>query len=261
MKMIKIIVISLFMMVIHLEGCSKSSPPEPSSPTPQKEANSQNSGSTPKMTLSSTSNSTFKTGSLSVNSISENAKTPATASTANSAMKPAFPAPAQKPGSSEPMAVNSNGAPIPSKFPGAANPNPAVTSNLNTTNRGNSSGTAHEYSYISEGRKDPFMTYLMGANPKRAIKTTIPLLNYSLSDMKLVAVMVIKKNQFLAMVETPDLKGYIVKPGMEIGMNRGRVHEITDHSISVEEEFTEIGGEKKRRTIVLSLHPPEEGQL
>ena len=120
---------------------------------------------------------------------------------------------------------------------------------------------ARAYSYNPEGRRDPFAAYLLGPVQNKSVKASIPLLNYPLSDLKLVAVMVMKKNRYLAMVQTPDSKGYVVKLGMEIGIYHGHVREITDHPISVVEEFTEIGGEKKKRNTILSLRPPEEGQL
>ncbi|MBI1824321.1 MAG: pilus assembly protein PilP [Nitrospirae bacterium] len=234
MKLINILIIS-FAMFLLSEGCSKKSPPVP--PAPVKPATVPASPIQPKMATSTAPSTTLH---------------PATAPDVSRPAASVTPAMATSFG----METSENGAKKPAL---------AMTEGVNSTtlpaNSIKSPGVLPVYSYNAEGRKDPFATFLQGTNSKRTIKTSIPLLNYSLSDLKLVAVMIIKKHQFLAMVQTPDSKGYVVKPGMEIGINRGRVHEITDHSISVEEEFTEIGGEKKKRTIVLSLHPPEEGQL
>ena len=116
------------------------------------------------------------------------------------------------------------------------------------------------YSYNPEGRKDPFKTFLQGGTPKIS-NPAFPLLNYPLSDLRLVAVMVVRKNHYLAMVQTPDGKGYTIRPGMEVGINRGKIIDMTSQSVSIEEEYTEISGEKKKRTVVLSLRPPEEGQI
>ncbi|MBI1819789.1 MAG: pilus assembly protein PilP [Nitrospirae bacterium] len=118
------------------------------------------------------------------------------------------------------------------------------------------------YSYNPEGKRDPFKAYMeAGLVSKTSKNTVFPLLNFPLSDLRLVAVIGISKNRYLAMVQTPDGKGYTVKAGMEIGNNRGKIKEIDHQSISIEEEYTEMSGEKKKRTIVLSLRPPEEGQI
>lgn len=234
MKMIKLSVSFLIVLFVALGGCSKSSPPAPAPQAPKKAASPVVPATPPKMVTSMATSSTLS-------------KTAPPLS-----LKPA-------------VAVTTGAAPTaplrtaPSSV--AAMPNVALTSTITTTAPAKLLESSPVYSYNPEGKKDPFMTFLQGANPSKAVKASIPLLNYSLGDLKLVAVMILKKNKFLAMVQTPDSKGYVVKPGMEIGINHGRVREITDHSISVEEEFTEIGGEKKKRTVVLSLRPPEEGQL
>ncbi len=116
------------------------------------------------------------------------------------------------------------------------------------------------YAYNPEGRKDPFRPFLLGGSP-RVSNPAFPLLNYPVSDLKLVAILGLKKNNFLAMVQTPDGKGYTIRIGMEVGINRGKVIELTNQSVSIEEEYTEENGEKKKRTIILSLRPPEEGQI
>ncbi len=118
------------------------------------------------------------------------------------------------------------------------------------------------FSYNPEGKRDPFKPYLeAGLVSKTAKNNVFPLLNFPLSDLRLVAVIGISKNRYLAMVQTPDGKGYTIRAGMEIGSNRGKIKEIDSHSVSIEEEYTEMSGEKKKRMVVLSLHPPEEGQI
>jgi Tfp pilus assembly protein PilP len=234
MKLINSIVFALTMILVA-EGCSKKSASVPAAPV--KSANDSASPMQPKMAVTTAGNSSVRTASP-ANNVRPNASTtPAMSITSG--------------------VVNANIS--------TNKPVVAMTDRMNPTTLSNGLVKPQDvqpvYSYISEGRKDPFATYLQGSNSKKANKTSIPLLNYPLADLRLVAVIIVKKHQFLAMIQTPDSKGYVVKPGAEIGINHGRIHEITDHSISVEEEFTEIGGEKKKRTIVLSLHPPEEGQL
>jgi Tfp pilus assembly protein PilP len=223
-------------LVLLAGGCSKKSTPVPAAPI--KPANDSASPMQPKMAVTTAGNSSVRSANPSNNVRPNVATTPAMSTTSGMA-----------------------NTMVSKKTPVVV----AMTERMNSTVLSNVISKPQDvqpvYSYIAEGRKDPFATYLQGSNSKKASKTSIPLLNYPLADLRLVAVMIIKKHQFLAMIQTPDSKGYVVKPGAEIGINHGKIHEITDHSISVEEEFTEIGGEKKKRTIVLSLHPPEEGQL
>ncbi|MHB8483930.1 MAG: pilus assembly protein PilP [Nitrospiria bacterium] len=115
------------------------------------------------------------------------------------------------------------------------------------------------YVYNPEGKRDPFKTYSLAENSRMA-RPAFPLLNYPLSDLKLVAILAMRKNH-LALVQTPDGKGYTIRVGMEVGFNRGKVMEITSQSVTIEEEYREATGEKKKRNIVLSLRRPEEGQI
>jgi type IV pilus assembly protein PilP len=259
MNIITLALSFLIVMFVVLGGCSKSSPPTPAPQAPKKVSTPEVPAVAPKMATSMATSSTLSKTAPGGSARPAAPMTPEAASSSsikgtnqNSSEKPA-------------IALITGVAPTVSvkPVPSAAGTmlNPGLTSALSTSMPAKLLDSSPVYSYNPEGKKDPFMTYLQGANPAKTVKTSIPLLNYSLGDLKLVAVMVIKKNKFLAMVQTPDSKGYVVKLGMEIGINHGRVHEINDHSISVEEEFTEIGGEKKKRTVVLSLHPPEEGQL
>lgn len=255
MKMINVLFYSFVILAVSLGACTPSTPTPPPSAPLQKSVSPSKSAGSPASNTTSASNSTTKRVNLSDNSNAGASLTTSMSSTSNASKAAKSLSSSDNPPKKGTETVKS------ASLPQTAAPAGALTSIINSSLSNNPSGSAPVYTYNPEGRKDPFMTYLTGAETTKRIKTTIPLMNYSLSDMQLVAVMVIKNHQFLAMVQTPDLKGYVVKPGMEIGMNHGKIHEITDHSISVEEEYTEIGGEKKKRTVILSLHPPEEGQL
>lgn len=259
MKTIKLPVSFLILMLVAFSGCSKSSPPAPPPQAAKKQALPVAPATPPKIATSMATSSAPSKTAPGESAVSAAPMTPEAASSSSMKTTPSTdsfnPADASTTVAAvtAPSKMNSQAA--------SANQNAAQTSTNTATPPAKPAESLPVYSYNPEGKKDPFMTFLLGANPAKAVKTSIPLLNYSLGDLKLVAVIVLKKNKYLAMVQTPDSKGYVVKTGMEIGINHGRVHEITDHSISVEEEYTEIGGEKKKRTIILSLRPPEEGQL
>jgi type IV pilus assembly protein PilP len=178
---------------------------------------------------------------------------------------PPVPATTSQAGSTSPASVNKPPIPV-----SAVTPQMAVTSSSGATSSSAASAAQPPvmlprpvYSYNPEGKRDPFKTFLEASLVSKSAKknNVFPLLNFPLSDLRLVAVIGISKNRYLAMVQTPDGKGYTVKAGMEIGSNRGKIKEIDNHSISIEEEYTEMSGEKKKRMVVLSLRPPEEGQI
>jgi type IV pilus assembly protein PilP len=62
---------------------------------------------------------------------------------------------------------------------------------------------------------------------------------------------------YSAMVQTPDGKGYTVKPGTRIGPNNGVVTAITENAVIVQERFADVYGNKQVREYVKRLHTKE----
>jgi type IV pilus assembly protein PilP len=62
---------------------------------------------------------------------------------------------------------------------------------------------------------------------------------------------------YVAMVQTPDGKGYTVRPGTRIGNNNGVVRSITDKAVIIEERFTDIYGKKQVRVYTKPLRVEE----
>jgi type IV pilus assembly protein PilP len=62
---------------------------------------------------------------------------------------------------------------------------------------------------------------------------------------------------YSAMVQTPDGKGYTVKPGTRIGPNNGVVTAITENAVIVQERFADVYGNKQVREYVKRLHIKE----
>lgn len=62
---------------------------------------------------------------------------------------------------------------------------------------------------------------------------------------------------YMAMVQTPDGKGYAVQRGTRIGNNNGIVSAITEKAVIVEERFTDIHGKKQVREYAKPLHVKE----
>jgi type IV pilus assembly protein PilP len=59
-----------------------------------------------------------------------------------------------------------------------------------------------------------------------------------------------------ALVEDATGKGYVVQNGVYIGLNSGRVVEITNDRIIVEEEIEDVMGELKIQSAELKLQKP-----
>lgn len=113
--------------------------------------------------------------------------------------------------------------------------------------------------YNPEGKLDPFAPLFEQGLSKnkskkmRALRT--PLEMVDLSQLKLVAVMRAESGN-RALVEESSGKGYVVVKGTYIGNNFGRIVNILNDRIIVEEEIENIIGEKKIQERELKLQKP-----
>ena len=112
------------------------------------------------------------------------------------------------------------------------------------------------YNYIPAGRRDPFRSLILGLKEKKVAGLT-PLQLRSLGELKVIGIMWEGKS-YVAMIETPDSKGYLVREGVLIGPDGGVVRKITAESVMIEEVFTDFHGRKKTKKTVLGLRPKEE---
>ena len=112
------------------------------------------------------------------------------------------------------------------------------------------------YVYTSQGKPDPFEPFIIKERTYKSLSPEelkklklIPsfkteLQRIKLKDLKIVA-MVKTPNEVLAMVEGPTGKGYIVRPGMGIGMKGGIVDKII-----YKEKTTPLGKKLIRKIII-----------
>ncbi len=114
-----------------------------------------------------------------------------------------------------------------------------------------------------ESLRDPFQSYLALAERRgqRALaerrarlanRQREPLEDFDLSTLKLVAIMRMGQ-QRVAMVEDPEGKGYVVRPGNHMGKNNGRVEKITDDSVYLVEQVVNAAGDIVDRRVTLTL--------
>jgi type IV pilus assembly protein PilP len=113
------------------------------------------------------------------------------------------------------------------------------------------------FTYNSGGRRDPFQSIITFEKTK-GIRRLLPLQRVELSELKLIAIVWGSFGRY-AMVQAPDGKGYTLKVGTAVGPNDGSVKKITDKNVVIQENYTDIFGERKLRQVVLELHPQKEG--
>ncbi|MFQ5587869.1 MAG: pilus assembly protein PilP [Nitrospiria bacterium] len=114
-------------------------------------------------------------------------------------------------------------------------------------------------SYNGVGRRDPFRSIVaLSENRPKSLGALPPLQRNEISDLRLQGIILGSLGP-RAIVNTPDGKGYTVRIGTQIGFNHGVITRITQNKVVIEETLLNIFGEPKKRTVVMELHPQEEG--
>jgi type IV pilus assembly protein PilP len=121
--------------------------------------------------------------------------------------------------------------------------------------------------YNARNKIDPFVSFvkirefeLMQAAKKTKVekKATTPLETVDVHSLKLIGIISKDGSTPLAMVELPDGKGYLIRPGMTLGLYDGVVTSIGNEILVVEEDVIDVFGEAKKRTINLRLRQEKE---
>ena len=127
--------------------------------------------------------------------------------------------------------------------------------------------TSHFPPYDAKGKVDPFVSFikvreyeLMEAAKKAKLdkKAATPLETVDVRSLKLIGIINKVDGPSLAMVELPDGKGYLIRPGMTIGLYDGVVTTIGNEMLVVEEDVIDVFGEAKKRIINLRLRQEKE---
>jgi type IV pilus assembly protein PilP len=107
-------------------------------------------------------------------------------------------------------------------------------------------------------RKDPFKPFVAPqaqvARPIASAKAAdlLPIQSYDLGKFKVAGIIVgLKENR--ALVIDPAGKGYVLKQGMLIGDNDGRISRITATTVEVVENYRDDNGRIRKRTVKLTL--------
>ncbi len=117
--------------------------------------------------------------------------------------------------------------------------------------------------YNPEGKLDPFAPLFrekpetLAVKPvvKTRIKPLTPLEKVDLSQLKLVGIIIAPSGN-KALVKEASGKGYIVKKGTYIGIHSGKIVEIKQDKVIVEEEVEDIYGKISATKKTLQLQKP-----
>ena len=109
-------------------------------------------------------------------------------------------------------------------------------------------------------KKDPFKPFVAvkvvtKSSPdsiKKALQSSLPIHSFEVNQFKLIGIITGgRENQ--AMVTDPGGKGYVLKTGMTIGRNNGKIVSITTKGVDVVEQFKDESGRVRKETIKLVL--------
>lgn len=107
-------------------------------------------------------------------------------------------------------------------------------------------------------KKDPFKPFItLPATPvkhvgRKPAGDMLPIQRYDVNKYRLVGIIAgLKENR--ALIIDPLGKGYVVKVGMSVGSNQGRIVRITASAVEVLEQFSDDNGKIRKRTVRLTL--------
>ncbi len=109
-------------------------------------------------------------------------------------------------------------------------------------------------------KKDPFKPHLVAKKPpvpvfarsKRVSALALPIHRFDVNNYKVIGIITgIRENQ--AMVTDPNGKGYVIKVGMTIGKNEGRITSISQSGVTVLEQFQDDNGRVRKEYIKINL--------
>lgn len=124
--------------------------------------------------------------------------------------------------------------------------------------------TPPSFTYSAPDRVDPFASFLQSPEDtspedQAGDRSLSPLQEVAPSQLKLVGILQPhKKKSRHALVELPNGKGYILRPGTPIGRNQGIVTIISSEKVTIEETKTTPWGQEILHSVVLELHASGE---
>ena len=110
------------------------------------------------------------------------------------------------------------------------------------------------------GKKDPFKPFVAvkvapSVSPEtlgKAVRNALPIHSFDVNQFKLIGV-ITGARESQAMVTDPGGKGYVLKVGMSIGKNDGKITSISTRGVEVLEQFRDDNGRVRKENIILTL--------
>ena len=87
---------------------------------------------------------------------------------------------------------------------------------------------------------------------RNARRNFLPIHSFDVSQFKLIGI-ITAGNEKRVMVTDPTGKGYVLKRGMLIGRNNGKVISITSNGVDILEHFRDDNGRVRKHNIKLTL--------
>ncbi len=112
--------------------------------------------------------------------------------------------------------------------------------------------------YNPQGRRDPFLSLvkIVKKTPLKR-KDAPPIESFSVEEIKLLAI-ASDKDESYALVLLPNQKTYTIKKGMLLGLEGGKVEEISEEKVVIREIVKDYRGNLKPKDTVLKLHKGED---
>jgi type IV pilus assembly protein PilP len=109
-------------------------------------------------------------------------------------------------------------------------------------------------------KKDPFKPFGIvkafqapaADNLPTKVRNALPIHSFDVNQFKLIGI-VTGDNQNKALVVDPNGKAYVLKVGMTIGKNEGKIILITNSGVEVVEQFRDDNGRVRKETIKIAL--------
>lgn len=109
-------------------------------------------------------------------------------------------------------------------------------------------------------KKDPFKPFVVVKTEskktpdsiKTALRSSLPIHSFDVNQFKLIGI-ITGGRENKAMVTDPGGKGYVLKVGMLIGKNDGRITSISPSGVDVLEQFKDDNGRVRKENIKLTL--------
>lgn len=144
--------------------------------------------------------------------------------------------------------------PVAAAIPAQAQPSNAIQKSVSSVKLPVVKSNSSQFDF--SGKKDPFKPFVsvkpVAVSGSKPVLDSLPIHSFDVSQFRMIGIVTgAKENQ--AMVVDPNGKGYVLKLGMTIGKNDGRITAITSNGVDVLEQFKDDNGRVRKENIRITL--------